>query len=66
MGLDGKFGAMVMNPDDRADATLAELTAGRYEEAIARFAVLKPHLEDGVPLMQAAGAVGVSVRTTQR
>ena len=55
-----------MNPDDRADATLAELTAGRYEEAIARFAVLKPHLEDGVPLMQAAGAVGVSVRTTQR
>ena len=45
MGLDGKFGAMVMNPDDRADATLAELTAGRYEEAIARFAVLKPHLE---------------------
>ena len=31
MGLDGKFGAMVMNPDDRADATLAELTAGRYE-----------------------------------
>ena len=31
---------MVMNPDDRVDATLAELTAGRYEEAIARFAVL--------------------------
>jgi putative transposase len=57
---------MVMNPDDRAEATLAELTADRREEAITRFAVLKPHLEDGVSLTQAATDAGVAVRTAQR
>lgn len=57
---------MVMNPDDRAAATLAELTADRREAAITRFAVLKPHLEDGVSLTQAATDAGVAVRTAHR
>lgn len=55
-----------MNSDERAEATLAELTADQREEAIARFAVLKPHLEDGVSLTQAASDAGVAVRTARR
>ena len=42
MELDGRCGGMVMTPDDQTEATLAELTADRREEAMARFAVLKP------------------------
>jgi putative transposase len=57
---------MVRNPGDRSEATLAELTEERREEALARFAVLKPHVEDGVPLMQAAADAGVGLRTAQR
>ncbi|MFZ0257517.1 MAG: leucine zipper domain-containing protein [Gammaproteobacteria bacterium] len=55
-----------MNPDDRAEAALTELTADQRDEALARFAVLKPHLEDGVSLRQAASEAGVAVRTAQR
>ena len=55
-----------MNPDDRAAATLAELIADRREAAIMRFAVLKPHLEDGVSLTQAATDARVAVRTAHR
>lgn len=55
-----------MNPNDRAEAALTELTVDRRDEAIARFAVLKPHLEDGVSLRQAASDAGVAVRTAQR
>ena len=55
-----------MNADDRAEATLAELTADRRKEAIARFAALKPHLEDDVSLTRAASDAGVAVRTAQR
>jgi putative transposase len=55
-----------MNPDDQAEAALTELTADRRDEALARFAVLKPHLEDGVALRQAASDAGVAVRTAQR
>ena len=44
--------------------------AGRGEEgqarAMARFAVLRPHLEEGVPLARAAGEAGVPLRTAQR
>jgi putative transposase len=31
-----------------------------------RFALLRPHVEDGVPLTHAAAAAGVPVRTAQR
>src|SRR3954452_7336991 len=44
--------------------------AGRGEEgqarAMARFAVLRPHLEEGVPLARAAGEAGMPLRTAQR
>jgi putative transposase len=57
---------MDRNPDDRAEALPAALNGHWREKALARFAVLKPHLEDGVPLTQAAGDAGVAVRTAQR
>lgn len=35
-------------------------------EAMARFAVLRPHLEDGVPLTRAAAEAEVPIRTVRR
>ena len=35
-------------------------------QAMARFAVLRPHLEEGVPLARAAADAGVPLRTAQR
>ena len=40
--------------------------ADRHAKAMARFAVLRPHLEDDVPLARAAREAGVPVRTAQR
>ena len=47
-------------------APFAALDEGRREQAVARFAVLRPHLEEGVPLARAAGHAGVPVRTVER
>ncbi|WP_374726616.1 helix-turn-helix domain-containing protein [Nocardia kruczakiae] len=33
---------------------------------MSRFEVLRPHIEDGVPLIRAAGQAGVAARTAQR
>ena len=44
---------------------LSELTEQQRDEAQRRFAVLRPHLEDGVVLAQAAGAAGVPARTAR-
>jgi putative transposase len=46
--------------------TLAELSEAQREQAMARFAVLRPHLEQGTPLPQAASHAGIAVRTAQR
>ena len=51
---------------DRALPALAELSEEYRQMEMDRFVVLKPHLEDGVPLTQAAAAAGVPVRTAQR
>lgn len=45
---------------------LAELSEIQRERAMARFAVLRPHLEGGVPLAQSARAAGVALRTAER
>jgi putative transposase len=45
---------------------LAELSEAQREQAMVRFAVLRPHLEDNVSLPRAAGAAGVPVRTARR
>jgi putative transposase len=38
----------------------------RRDEALRRWKILQPHLEDGVPLPAAAAAAGVPLRTAQR
>ncbi len=43
-----------------------KLVATDRTEAMARFTVLRPHLEDDVPLSRAAEAAGVPVRTARR
>jgi putative transposase len=42
------------------------LSEGQRGEAMARFAVLRPHLEDGVSLARAARHAGVAFRTAKR
>jgi hypothetical protein len=39
---------------DRAQASLAALSEDRRQQAMARFAVLQPHLERDVPLTRVA------------
>ena len=45
---------------------LTEMTAEAREQAIRRYQVLRPHLDDSVLLTQAARDAGVPVRTVQR
>ncbi|MEY9988129.1 hypothetical protein ABIE67_000161 [Streptomyces sp. V4I8] len=46
-------------------AALGKLTGSQREGVMRRFAVLRPHLEDGVPLARAAAEAGVACRTAQ-
>ena len=50
----------------RAKASLAAPGEEGQAQAMARFAVLRPHLEESVPLTRAAREAGVPLRTTQR
>ena len=54
-----------MDPGDQK-TPLTELTVAQRETAMARLAVLRPILDDGVPLPRAAASAGVPVRTVQR
>ncbi len=45
---------------------MTQLSEGQRERAMARFAVLRPHLEDGVALAHAARTAGVALRTAER
>ncbi len=45
---------------------LAGLSDEQRQQAMDRLAVLRPHLDDGVPLAHAARHAGVSVRTAER
>jgi len=49
-----------------AAPSLATLSVAQRESALGRFVVLRPHLQDGVPLARAAREAGVPVRTAQR
>jgi len=51
---------------EEAAASFAAQDEQRREQAMARFAVLRPHLEDGVPLTRAADGAGIPVRTAER
>ena len=48
------------------EPVLAELTEVQRLQAMARFAVLRPHLENGVPLPRIAHEAGVALRSVQR
>ncbi|MET7718916.1 Mu transposase C-terminal domain-containing protein [Streptomyces sp. NPDC005407] len=45
---------------------LGRLTAAEREATMRRFTVLRPHIEDGVPLTRAAAEAGIACRTLQR
>jgi len=66
-GHDSELGPRVsaMHLEDKPPA-LAELTDAQRAQAMARFRVLRPHTERGVPLPRAAKAAGVGLRTVER
>ena len=47
-------------------ASFAALDEKQRGQAMARFAVLRPHLEEDAPLTRAAAHAGVRLRTAQR
>lgn len=51
---------------DKTRASFAALSDDRRAQVMARLAVLRPHLDDGVPLTRTAAAAGVPLRTAQR
>ena len=51
---------------EAAAAPFATLGEKRRGQAMARFAVLRPHLDEGVPLTRAATESGVPIRTAER
>lgn len=55
-----------MTPNHQVDDSLAALSAGQREKAMTRFELLKPHLEEGVPLPQVASDAGIALRTAKR
>jgi putative transposase len=56
---------MDMHSSDQTPA-LAQLSEAQREQAMVRFAVLRPHLERDVPLPRAASEAGVALRTARR
>jgi putative transposase len=55
-----------MAQDDKTRLAAAALTEEQRKLAMERFAVLRPHLEDDVPLARAARQAGIAVRTAER
>ena len=55
-----------MRQDHKTTPVAAALTEEQRQLAMKRFAVLRPHLEEDVPLAQAARHAGVAVRTAER
>lgn len=55
-----------MAHSDKTEPVAAALSEEQRQSAMERFAVLRPHLEDGVSLAQAARQAGVAVRTAER
>ena len=54
------------SPSGHTSDALASLTEVQRAEAMERYAVLRPHLESGVPLARAAAMAKVPVRSAQR
>jgi putative transposase len=55
-----------MDQEPNMEPALAACTEEERQEAMGRFAVLRPHINDGVPLPEAARDAGVPLRSVQR
>lgn len=55
-----------MEQADKTKPVVAGLTEEQRRLAMERFAVLRPHIEDDVPLARAARSAGIPVRTAER
>ena len=55
-----------MDQEQHIAPALAACTEEERQEAMGRFAVLRPHINDGVPLPEAARDAGVPLRSVQR
>jgi len=53
-------------PPQPPGRAITQLSEGEREQAMARFAVLRPHLEEGASLARAARAARVALRTAER
>lgn len=53
-------------PEEKTAAPFASLSEARQAQATARYEVLRPHLDDTVPLPRAAADAGVPRRTAER
>ncbi|MEV0163395.1 Mu transposase C-terminal domain-containing protein [Nonomuraea fuscirosea] len=51
---------------DPPQSSLAELSSAQRERALERYRILRPHLDDGVPLARVAAHAGRPYRTLQR
>ena len=55
-----------MDQEQHIAPALAACTEEERQQAMARFAVLRPHLNEGIPLSEAARDAGVPLRSVQR
>ena len=56
----------VMDQEQHIEPALATFTEEEREQAMARYAVLRPHIDEGIPLSEAARDAGVPLRSVQR
>src|SRR4029450_10454184 len=56
----------VMDQDPAGAPALAAFTEAQRQQAMARFAVLRSHLNEGLPLSEVARTAGVPLRSVQR
>ena len=56
----------VMDQEQDVAPALAALTEEQRQQAMARFAVLRSHINEGIPLSEVARAAGVPIRSVQR
>src|SRR6266568_8439389 len=65
--MDGRWsGVSVMDQEQHLAPALAACTEEARQQAMARFAVLRPHLNEDIPLSEAARDAGVPLRSVQR
>src|SRR5438105_9179130 len=55
-----------MDQEQAGASALAALTEAQRQQAMARFAVLRSHLHEGIPLSEVARTAGVPLRSVQR